>query len=90
MSAAEVAKNKEARELLSILGLQLGVTYTAETARKLPYAHLMIFSDQDVDGSHIGGLLAEGLREEVRGLLVRAEGAGAAHVDAHAGAWRHV
>lgn len=57
LSPKAIADNKEANELLRILGLQMGVVYTEETARKLPYARLMILSDQDVDGGHIAGLL---------------------------------
>lgn len=57
MEAKAIAQNKEASELLRILGVQLGHTYTREEALKLPYRHMTILSDQDVDGSHIAGLL---------------------------------
>lgn len=50
-----IVENKEARDLLHILGLQLGTTYTAES--RLPYARMLIMSDMDNDGSHIAGLL---------------------------------
>lgn len=56
-SAKAVLEHKEAKELLQILGLQLGTTYDAAAARRLPYSRLMVLSDQDVDGSHIAGLL---------------------------------
>jgi DNA topoisomerase-2 len=56
-SSKTILGNKEAVELLKILGIQLHTTYTPEMVRKLPYARLMVISDQDVDGSHIAGLL---------------------------------
>lgn len=57
MDPKSIAQNKEASELLRILGVQLGHAYTREEALKLPYRWLTILSDQDVDGSHIAGLL---------------------------------
>jgi DNA topoisomerase-2 len=57
MKPVDVAKNKEASELLGILGLQLNHEYTKAEALRLPYRHLVILADQDVDGSHIAGLL---------------------------------
>lgn len=52
-----ILDNKEATELLKILGIQLHTTYTTELVRKLPYKRLLVMSDQDVDGSHIAGLI---------------------------------
>lgn len=52
-----ILENKEASELLKILGIQLNHEYDAASARALPYAKLMVMADQDVDGSHIAGLL---------------------------------
>ena len=57
LTSKSVLDNKEATELLKILGIQLNTTYTRETASKLPYARLMVAADQDVDGSHIAGLV---------------------------------
>ena len=57
MNKKSIVEHKEARNLMQILGLQFDTTYTAETAAKLPYAHLCVTSDQDNDGSHIAGLL---------------------------------
>jgi len=50
-----ISKNKEMSTLLNILGLTLGKTYASLDA--LNYKKLVIFSDQDPDGAHIGGLL---------------------------------
>ena len=58
MTPNAVVENKEARELLQILGLQIGATYDAAAVRKLPYSRLMVMSDMDADGSHIAGLLS--------------------------------
>lgn len=57
LTSKTIRENKEAGELLQILGLQSSVQYDAEQVAKLPYARLMVLSDQDVDGSHIAGLL---------------------------------
>ena len=51
MPSLKITENKEANDLLRILGLQIGTVYTEELAKKLPYAHLMVLSDQDVSGS---------------------------------------
>lgn len=53
----DILENKEACELLRILGLQFGLVYDAAAVRKLPYRRLMVMSDQDVDGAHIAGLV---------------------------------
>lgn len=52
-----ISDNKVAMELLKIMGLQLGAKHDAESVKKLPYQRLMVLADQDVDGSHIAGLL---------------------------------
>lgn len=57
LSPKTILENKEALELLKILGIQLQTDYDVESVRKLPYARLMAMTDQDVDGSHIMGLL---------------------------------
>jgi DNA topoisomerase II len=54
---AVVKKNEEIKNLLDILGLQIGVEYDATNIKKLRYGHLMIMADQDNDGSHIKGLV---------------------------------
>lgn len=57
LSFRAISENKEANELLRILGIELQAEYTLERVSKLPYARLMVMSDQDVDGSHIAGLV---------------------------------
>jgi len=48
-------KNDELTRIKRILGLEHGKTYT--DVKKLRYGRVMIMTDQDVDGSHIKGLL---------------------------------
>jgi DNA topoisomerase-2 len=50
-----ISKNKEIATLLQILGLTLGKVVTS--LDQLTYKKLVIFSDQDPDGAHIGGLI---------------------------------
>ena len=50
-----ISKNKEVTTLINILGLTLHKVYTSLDG--LSYKKLVIFSDQDPDGAHIGGLI---------------------------------
>jgi len=51
----KVRENEETKNIINILGLEFGKKYT-ETS-KLRYGKVVFFSDQDVDGAHIKGLL---------------------------------
>ena len=57
MTVKKALEHKEIKHLTSILGLDPSVAYTHELAMALPYRHLVVFTDQDNDGSHIMGLL---------------------------------
>ena len=50
-----IMKNKEIQNLMKIVGLQMNKDY--RDLRSLRYGGIMIMTDQDVDGSHIKGLL---------------------------------
>jgi len=56
-STSKVQQNRELTELARIMGLKPGETYTKEMVEALPFDHLVLVVDQDLDGSHIGGLV---------------------------------
>ena len=51
----KILKNQEVQYLMKILGLKIGETYT--DVKSLRYGSILIMTDQDVDGSHIKGLI---------------------------------
>jgi DNA topoisomerase II len=53
----QVASNEEIQAITKILGLRHGMKYDEESIKNLRYGHLMLMTDQDLDGSHIKGLL---------------------------------
>ena len=55
ISSDKKLKNQELTYIKQILGLETGKVYT--DVKQLRYGKLMIMTDQDVDGSHIKGLL---------------------------------
>ena len=58
-TAKRLSENKEITEIKKILGLEIGKTYHSfEDVRKwLRYGKVLIMTDQDLDGSHIKGLI---------------------------------
>lgn len=64
-----LAENKEVSELIQILGITPYKKYDIESASKLPYRHIILFTDQDVDGSHIAGLCIQLIMDLVPTLL---------------------
>lgn len=55
VSADKFAKNDELTAIKKILGLEQGKNYT--DTKSLRYGRVMVMADQDLDGSHIKGLL---------------------------------
>lgn len=49
--------NEEIKNLKEIIGLKNGEVYTEENIKTLRYGGILILADQDVDGSHIKGLV---------------------------------
>ena len=54
-STQKILKNQEVQYLMKILGIKIGETYT--DVKNLRYGSILIMTDQDVDGSHIKGLI---------------------------------
>lgn len=62
--------NVEIGSLCKIIGLQFGKKYETEADMKnLRYGHMMIMADQDIDGSHIKGLVINFIHAHWPGLL---------------------
>ena len=51
----KIKNNAEVKAIMTIVGLKTGKVYTS--LKELRYGHIIIFTDQDVDGFHIKGLL---------------------------------
>ena len=54
-STKQILENKEVQNIIKIIGLQAGKRY--DSIDSLRYGGIMIMTDQDVDGSHIKGLI---------------------------------
>ena len=62
-----VGNNAEVQNIMKIMGLNIGRTYS--DASSLRYGHIMIMTDQDHDGSHIKGLIINFLHHYWPSLL---------------------
>lgn len=57
-SPAQILANEEITNLKKIIGLKQGTDYTNDDVfNELRYGHILTLTDQDVDGSHIKGLV---------------------------------
>lgn len=57
-SAAQLLANEEIKNLKIIIGLKQGEDYSSDDKfNTLRYGHVLLLTDQDVDGSHIKGLV---------------------------------
>lgn len=57
-NAIQIAKNKEIMNMKKIIGLEQGRDYTKQRdMERLRYGRVMVFTDQDHDGTHIKGLI---------------------------------
>jgi DNA topoisomerase-2 len=70
-TVAKITANKEITELKKILGLEMKKEYKSieEVYKYLRYGRVMILTDQDLDGSHIKGLIINLLETEWPSLL---------------------
>ncbi|KAJ2762850.1 DNA topoisomerase 2, partial [Coemansia nantahalensis] len=66
-TTSQITANQEFTNIKKILGLKHGVKYTS--TEDLRYGHVLIMADQDVDGSHIKGLLVNMFDSQYPGLL---------------------
>jgi DNA topoisomerase-2 len=69
-TSKRIREVKEIHEIQQIMGLQAGKVYTAEEKQKLlRYGKLVLMTDQDLDGSHIKGLIINLFDSEWPSLL---------------------
>lgn len=68
-TAKRMMDNAEVSNLMAILGLEFGKIYDETSIQQLPYRRMVIFSDQDIDGSHIAGLLMNFIHTNHRSIL---------------------
>ncbi|KAJ2783551.1 DNA topoisomerase 2, partial [Coemansia interrupta] len=66
-AASQILGNKEYAHIKKILGLKHGEKYSS--TKGLRYGHVLIMADQDVDGSHIKGLVVNMFDSLYPGLL---------------------
>ncbi|KAJ2162828.1 DNA topoisomerase 2 [Coemansia sp. RSA 552] len=66
-TASQISANQEFTSIKQILGLKHGTKYSS--TEKLRYGHVLLMCDQDVDGSHIKGLLLNMFDSMYPGLL---------------------
>ncbi|KAJ2133031.1 DNA topoisomerase 2 [Coemansia sp. RSA 1807] len=66
-TSTQILANQEFTNIKQILGLKHGAKYASTD--QLRYGHVMIMADQDVDGSHIKGLLINMFDSMYPGLL---------------------
>lgn len=65
----KIAANAEIIAMKKILGLKENMVYNNDNISELRYGRIMILTDQDVDGSHIKGLLINWLSSHYPSLL---------------------
>ncbi|KAI9500924.1 DNA topoisomerase [Coemansia spiralis] len=66
-STTQISANQEFTNIKQILGLKHGTKYSSTS--QLRYGHVLIMADQDVDGSHIKGLIINMFDSMYPGLL---------------------
>jgi len=70
-TAHRISENKEISEIKKLLGLEVGQEYTEENIKeKLRYGNILLMTDQDLDGSHIKGLVLNLFDSEWPSLVV--------------------
>ena len=73
-AASQLLANEEIKSLKLIIGLKQGEDYSSdEKFSSLRYGHILLLTDQDVDGSHIKGLFINMLHSLWPSLVKRSE-----------------